>query len=584
MKTRKYFRKYSYLWYDCYNFTYYGAFFDDLSLIEGRDILMNEQYSQMKNYFLPVSMDNWLSTLKKPVQERQHYAIEQGMLHFGQVAACFLGLPLDEDEYYNNLYDYIYTEQAELTLISEDTLDKTIENQQFQSIQKVLNINREQNLSINRFVAFLDGEQLLLKSKNAALHRKIREAMIEILKLFSTQEREGLKSQELRRVLVDVIKWTINHLGEELDNVKPEQSMPRFLWYGNSNRSHHYFIYYLVQLGCDVIIFSPSGDDVFSNFDSIEENVFVYKFPEMKQPESFPTEKRRRSATVAYRASREIESILNHEGSGLYKPWQLREYTPLSVTLKTTYDELFILIKEKAMIRPNFEVRNGQVKIPAIFAKVQGVTKNRKEYWDRIQMVSNFDHSLLIRRFPFTNNINNDFRFHYRNALGHDGLLDPQKMTSAHYWKYQHLPTGLQNGIATAIRNICARPQLKAYHYEDAEEIKTYLFTQGMQIPASVIKLLQKFDYSQDVPKLILYNNELNGTMTRTDAALLLLLNQFGIDIVLYNPPGQNDLENFIHDGVYDVHWLEDVVFEQEFREPSFLKKVQGIFKNLRGD
>lgn len=554
------------------------------SLIEGRDTLMNEQYSQMKTHLLSVSIDSWLNTVKKPIKERPQFTIEQGTLHIGQVIARFLGMSLDEDEYYNNLYDYIHTEKAGFTLISEETLDKTIENHHFQSIQKVLNINREQNLSINRFVAFLDGEQLLLKSHNAALHRKVREAMIEMLKFFSLQNPEGLKSQELRRVLVDIIKWTINHLGKEWDAVNPELTMPKFLWYGNSNLSHHYFIYYLIQLGCDVVIFSPSGDDMFAHFTSIEENAFTYKYPEMKQPEPFPTEKRRRSATVAYRASREIESILNHEGSGLYKPWQLREYTPLSVTLKTTYDELFILIKEKAMIRPNFEVKNGQVKIPAIFAKVQGVSRNRKEYWDRIHLISQYDYSLLISRFPFTNNINNDFRFHYRNALGQDGLLDPKKMVSAHYWKYQHLPTGLQNGIATAIRNICARPQLKASHYEDIEEIKTYLFTQGMQMPASVLKLLQKFDYSQDVPKLILYNNELNGTMTRTDAALLLLLNQFGIDIVLYNPPGQNDLENFIYDGVYDVHWLDDVVFEQEFKEPSFFKKVQGIFKNLRGD
>ncbi|MFO1444721.1 YceG family protein [Bacillus sp. Bva_UNVM-123] len=544
---------------------------------------MNNLYSQLKTHILPVSSENWLSTIKKPLNERQLFSIDQGTIQIGQVAAQFLGITLDEDEYYNHLYDYIHTEQSGLTLISEDLLDKTIDNHQFQSIQKVLNINLEQNLSINRFVAFLDGEQLLLKSKNHALHRKIREAMIEVLRVFSTKELEGLKSQELRRVLVDIIKWTINHLGNEWDHVNPEQSMPKFLWYGNSNRSHQYFLYYLLQLGCDVVVFSPSCDDVFNEFEQIKEKIFHYKYPGMKQPEPFPTEKRRRSATVAYRASREIESILNHEGSGLYKAWQLRDYTPLSVTLKTTYDELFILIKEIAMIRPNFEVKNGQVKIPAIFAKIQGVSRNRKEYWDRLQAISEFDHSLLIRRFPFTNNINNDFRFHYRNALDKDGLLDTQKMITAHYWKYKHLPTGLQNGIATAIRNICARPQLKPIYHEEAEDLKTYLFTQGMQIPASVLKLLQKFDYSQEVPKFILYNNELNGTMTRTDAALLLLLNQFGLDIVLYNPSCQNDLENFINDGVYDVHWLEDVVFEQEFKEPSFFKKVQGIFKNMRG-
>ena len=66
---------------------------------------------------------------------------------------------------------------------------------------------------------------------------------------------------------------------------------------------------------------------------------------------------------------------------------------------------------------------------------------------------------------------------------------------------------------------------------------------------------MQKFDYSQEVPKVILYNNAMNGTFVRSDAALFLLLNQFGIDIVIYNPPGQNDIENFLDERIFDVHW-----------------------------
>lgn len=553
--------------------------------IKGSDDMLSQPYSQISPELIPISYENWLDMLKKPVKERPQFTIDNGMIHIGQVAARFLGIPLDEDQYYNRLYDLIHTEKAGLHLLSEDSLDKTIENQHFQSIQKVLNLNQEQNLSINRFTAFLDGEQLLLKSGIPALHRRLREAMIIVLEAFSQNEDKGLKGQEIRRVLVDIIKWSINHLGQLLDEINPEEAMPKFLWYGNSNKSHKYFLQYLLEIGCDVIIFSPSGEDLFAGIENERRKIFLYQYPEKQQPEPFPTEKRRRSATVAYRASREIESILNHEGSGLYKPWQLRDYTPLSLTLKTTYDELFILIKEKAMFRPDFEVKNGHVKIPALFAKIQGVSRNRKEYWDRLHAIAENDCSLLVSRFPFTNNVNSDFRFHYRNALGADGLLDPQKMIKAHYWKYQQLPTGLQNGIATAIRSICARPGLKPNRNEGPEELKTYLFTQAMQMPASILQLLQKFDYSQDVPKLVLYNNELNGTMTRTDAALLLLLNQFGIDIVLYTPSGHNDLENFVKEGLYDVHWLEDVVFEQEYREPSLLKRVQGLIKkSLRGD
>ncbi|WP_080845720.1 YceG family protein [Cytobacillus gottheilii] len=543
---------------------------------------MNNEYSQIQPLITSVTAENWLETLKRQSNNRPSYDLNNGHLQFGQVIVRILGVKMDEDEYYNELFSLVNEQNIRFILLSEEHLDKTIDNNHFQSIQKILNINNEQNLSVNRFVAFLDGEQLLIKSENGAVHRKIREAMIEVLKHFTATEKDGLKNPELRRVLVDLVKWSFNHLESQLIQVNPEVSMPKILWYGETAKSHYYFIYFMIKLGCDIVLYNPAGKDPLAPLASELSAALIETYANEKEPASFPTEKRRRSATVAYRASREIESILNHEGSGFYKPWQLREYTPVSVTLKTTYDELYLLMKEKAMIRPNFEVKDGTVSIPSIFAKVQGVSRNRKEYWDRLQHFTSLDHTLLIKRFPFTNSINNDFRYHYRNALDASGLLDPEKMMAAHYWKYAHLPAGLQTGIATAIRNICTVPALKPQAHESEEDIKTYLFAQSMQIPPSMLKLFQKFDYSQDVPKVVLYNNEVNGFLVRTDAALLLLLNQFGIDIVIYNPPGHNDIENFIDERLYDVHWLEDVVFEQEFKEPSIIKStISKLFKKL---
>lgn len=535
---------------------------------------MNPSYSHLVAHILPLSLETWLTMLKKSISERPHYEVQNGTIHIGQVVARFIGIPIDEDEYYNQLFEYVHGEERIFNLLSEDTLDKKIDNQHFQAIQRVLNINQEQQLSINRFVAFLDGEQLLVKSQQPALHRKLREAMIDTLKLFSEREAQGLKNHELRRVLVDLVKWSFNHLQPELEKSEPDKQLPKFLWYGDYKKSHFYFVHYLMKIGCDIVVFSPSGKDILSELDQNGELSFIHTYPGLKEAEVFPIEKRNRKATVAYRASREIETILNHEGSGLYKPWQLRDYTPTSITLKTTYDELFILTKEIAMIRPDFEVSNGIVKIPTVFAKVQGVSRNRKEYWDRIHTLTEGDASLLIKQFPFSSSVNNDFRFHFRDALERDGLLSVEKITQSNYWRYSHLPTGLQMGIAHAIRNICAKPALKPAYKETIDDVKIYLFTQGMQIPPNVIQILQQFDYSQTVPKLILYNNELNGTMTRTDAALLLLLNQFGIDIILYNPPGHNDIENFVEDHLYDTHWLEDVVFNLDFREPSIVKRI----------
>jgi hypothetical protein len=545
---------------------------------------MYPSYNHLQVHNLSLSYENWLELLKKPISERPEFLMENGTIHIGQVLGKFFGIPLDEDEYYNQLFDYIHSPEVNLHLLSEDSLDKKIKNEHFQSIQKVLNISSEQKLSINRFTAFLDGEQLLLKAPNAILHRKIRETMISTLEKFSVKEIGGLKNPELRRVLVDLIKWTNNHLDPILQKADPEKEMPKYLWYGDFKKSHQYFIYYLVKLGCDIVIFHPNGQDIMG--DIVEESVFTHQFQNYQPPEDFPVEKRNRKTTVAYRASKEIETILNQEGSGLYKPWQLRDYTPSSVTLKTTYDELFIISKEIAMIRPDFEVRNGVVNIPSLFAKIQGVSKNKKEYWDRLQVLAQWENSLLIRHFPFTMTISNDFRFHYRNAMGPDGKLNSEKMMQAHYWTYSYLPVGLQKGIAYAIIDVCDHPNFKLQLNETIEELRIFLFSQCMQMPKTIIQLLEKFDYSQQVPKLILYNNELHGMISRTDAALLLLLNHFGIDIIIYNPSGHNDIENYLVDDLFDTHWLEDVVFDQEFKEPSKLKKgfLHGILKNFKGE
>ena len=114
-------------------------------------IILNQTAHQMMLHILPLSYETWLPILNKRIPDRPHYKEEQGTVHIGQVAARFLGIPLDEDEYYNRLFDYVHNEILGIQLISQDHLDKTIPNEQFKAIQKVLNINREQQLSINRF-------------------------------------------------------------------------------------------------------------------------------------------------------------------------------------------------------------------------------------------------------------------------------------------------------------------------------------------------------------------------------------------------------------------------------------------------
>jgi hypothetical protein len=544
-------------------------------------------YSPMNNLIIhpiTVTYDNWLELLTTPASERPFYKKESAHLHIGQVKAVFIGIPHDEVEYYNQLYAYVHSNG--LILLSGLLLKNTMEQAHLKSKLDMNEISDKKHLSIKQFVAFLDKENLLPTSENFLIKRQIREATIKMIELYFKYEKGVLASREFISVLNDVLGWISHHLNHYLKKADPEKGMPAFLWYGNYRKSHQYLLYFLIELGCDLVAFTPAGNDVLAitALDRIE--TFVHIFPDAGVPMPFPMEKRMQTTTVAYRASKEIEKILNYEGTVLYKPWQLRDYEPKAVTLKTTYDELFIVAREMAMIRPYFKVENRSVKIPALFAKINGVTRNRREYWNRLHGLMFQENTYLVKRLPFSPATNNDFRFHYRKSLDKDGLLDPEKMSGAHYWRYNHLPSGLQKGLASAIRNICATPKLKPMNSEKEDDVKVFLFNQAMQIPEIISKMLQKFDYSQNVPKLIIFNNQFNGSLTRPDAALLLLLNQLGVDLVIYNPAGHSDIEKYIDKDTFESHWLEDVIFEQELKEPSALKKViyQGILKILRRD
>lgn len=542
---------------------------------------MNETLTKLNRVYEPLTNESWLKVLQTPVSKRASFLPDenQKLLTIGQVVARFLGVPADEEDYYQRIYDYVHGENYKLRLLSAEILDKSSEENKEDMELLVPLIKQElEKSAIKQKLTAFNSEIFLIPFRSSLLTNQVFIAFQEVLNRIQKEIDGGIMNPEIPALLAELIQWSRKFL-KEFYGINPLEDMPKFLWYGNFQKKHARFVHFLVGLGCDIVVFSPDGEDILSGFDEAD-LIFVRRFRYLKNARPFPKEKSRRKSTPAYRAAKEIEDLLSGGGTVLYKEWQLRDYTPQSLTLKTTYDELFILLKETAMIRPGFEARNGIVKIPSLFAKIQGISRNRREYWNRMHSLILTENTLFIKQFPFSRNIDNDLRFHYRQSLDRDGMLNPEKLLHSRFWKYKRLPTSLQKGIAFAIRNICGNPALKPVYRESVNDLRVYLFTQVLQLPGEILKLLQNFDYSREVPKVVLFNNGLNGVLTRADACALLLLNHIGVDIVIYNPSGLNDIENYIYEDLFDVHWLEEVVDEQEYKEPSFLKKLyyQGLF------
>lgn len=513
-----------------------------------------------------VQQQDWKQLLGTTLPHRGHYACDEEKFIYHQVTGRFFGSLADEEEYLEFLYEMIYESDQGIHLLSE-TLDKAISNEMFQSIQKIMNIHQEEHgLSVNRFVAFMEGEKLFPLKENREFYRHFRSQYMTLLNQFEAKHKSGLMDPNFRRFIVDTVKWSWNHIEKWLNDTPMTLEVPKVLWYGDARESEAYFLYFLILLGFDVVIFHPEGKDILGDIN--KEATPIVNYPSNMQLVPFPTTRPARKSTVAKKAYEEMDEVLHSDDSLLYRPWQFRSYTPESITLKTTYDEIFLIGREKAFIRPNFEVKHHTVFIPSLFAKVLGVSTNKKEYWSRIHEMEDADFTVVLNTFPFAKEVKGNQQYHYQNALTNN-TLDPEKMIGGNWWRNKHLPEGLQLGLARAISRFVDKAPLKSLEHETLDQLRLYLFTMSMDLPEQIVRLIQQFDYSQSIPKVLIFNNGNSGELTRRDAALLLLLNEIGLDLVIYNPTGQNDIELFIESSLFDSHWLDEFSFDETFEPQS---------------
>jgi len=140
----------------------------------------------------------------------------------------------------------------------------------------------------------------------------------------------------------------------------------------------------------------------------------------------------------------------------------------------------------------------------------------------------------------------------------------------------------LQQAIAHTIKTSCEQPMLKQQPNETLYDLQLFLFKQLTMIPQEILRLLQSFDYSQEIPKIVLYQAPQQPALSREDIALLAFLNRFGMDIVFYNPTGQLDLEKHLQEDTYDVHRLEHMLFDLPYEETQQQKTAPDkIIKKL---
>ena len=526
-----------------------------------------------------------INSLKTEIYKRSKFQYNSNIVTVPMYFYRFIGIKNYEEEYYEKLCKL----DKELKKVGpgykrfSEGLDKNISI----SLQNILNdiwmtTSKTDVIDVSLIINLISDKGLFPDLSNKVLLQQIKNNFKGLTEYY-IKSNETMDRHDIKVIINYMVHWIFIYSKELFEKFDYIGINPKILFYGDISKAEVFYLILLSTLGCDILYFNPKDPGTFQEIDKY--NTFskeiVYNYKGEIKP--FPTNMDERIKTTAYSAKEELDKTLYTDDSGFYRAWQFADYNLQNVTLNTTYEEIYIWIKEKAHIREGFKVKGKAVIIPNIFAKVCGTHENHDTYWKEIDKVITQKFTKFYNELPIMDIVHLEYgKFNQVYPSNAFSVFDTDKMINSSWWKYKELRTGLQKDMAEKIKELCLDPVIINVENEDLRDFQVDIFSVLINLDGTILELLQAFDYPEEVPKIVVYNNEENGNLSFEDCIMLAFMNSMGIDIVIYNPSGYNDIENYISTEQYDIHRLENVSFELTFKK--YIQKKKGFFEGLFGN
>lgn len=355
------------------------------------------------------------------------------------------------------------------------------------------------------------------------------------------------------------------------------EDIPLILYYGDISQSELYFLHYMSRVGFDIIYITPNKLLLDITVDkNLDNRMQIFQLPQTKNSGSYPTKAiKMKVNTVAYSAERELDTMLYSGDAGIFRDFQF--LNSQTVTLRTTLEEIGILWKQEARFRQGFATSGNLVTVPNIFAKISGVKDgNVNAYWDEIRDRLTPETILRVKGEKPEQQGTPDlsaYRSFYRN-----GQIDTERLKTSSLNKYSYLPDRIQDMLLYKLQETVDSKFLKL----SGDDLMCAVMHFGMNLDKEFMKLLQSFDFTKQLPKLI-WIDPVEQTFTLEECIQLVLCNLIGFDILIYTPTGYKNLETFVSSDAFEEHTLNDFQYNLEvpkFKIPSETRN-SGLFGKL---
>lgn len=432
---------------------------------------------------------------------------------------------------------------------------------------------RVQEAKTSEIIKFFIKKNTIKKPSDRNLQSLLTSALENTIDYYKGQK--DYRLTELKNILFHIIHWYNMYCTDFLNNFDFTNINPTALLFGEINKRELYFTVFLRYLGCDVICINGVQNPILDEFAKKEDYVSSFIFPRQIELTGYPAQRpKKQMETAAKQCSDELRDTLHSDDSFCYRPWQFINYNVLPLTMRTTIDEVVILGVEKAMVRQGWEAQAGQVSIPHFFTKINGIYSDHNRYWKVYNKIRASSKILICEQSTLVPSQISLMKNEYYMILDRkSNVIDDERLKKASFWPYMQYRDHIQNLIVDKCKSLCTLENFKRIPGTPPEMQKIEIFSRMMQLPNTILNLLQTFDYPNEVPKLLIYNSRDNYVMSQDDAIIIAFAASAAVDVIIFNTTGQKDIEIYLEEKDVDIHHLEGIVINVNPKTHSIMGK-----------
>lgn len=404
---------------------------------------------------------------------------------------------------------------------------------------------------------------------------------------------ENLKPYEKYETLATIICLSRQYLSrKKFDYV----SNIKCIYFGKIDRISVYFLILLYRMMCDVIYICPSDkyEEVFEKYDydmlskvvksdKLVDNIEKYNLQYISKK---GIELRKIKSTASYVQESVYDNLFKNKE--LYYTNQFIDYEVAPLLFEGVIPDFYNTFVNDVRFREGFKV-NEETKtvfFSHFFTEVQGVQKDYEEYvklvrhllkakntiffiekeYDKVLLDENIKESKRNGEIFLEKNIfmiNDEIitrRMFYFSELAftvnEDGTYNLEDIKKVSFYNLRNLKEKTVSYIFKVFNEVISTP-LVFFNKDLSFLEKTKLLFLMLLVNPLVYKLLERFDYTNSAPKIVIYldnQDELKENMCQ----VLTILSMLGIDIIILSPNGKSGLDKYINQNAYTTLLLDE--------------------------